>query len=465
MRDRKSAKLIDIREIDSSRNSGLSVCMIARDESRFIGEALSSVKDLADEVIVVDTGSQDDTLSVASQFGARIHRVGWQQDFSEARNFALSRASCKWILVLDADEEIARQDVARIKELIGNGKEAAYTFEQRTYVNETCDLGCQVVDSCDPMSRGSAFFRDSQIRLFPNRASIRYACEIHENPDASIISLGIPIEDSGIAVHHYGRLLGYERVYRKALIWLAMGREASHPFPAHPYYLYEMAVQFLALRNLEAAQRHLDLALEIDSSSWLLWNAYGLLRVNQKDFGSALDCFRRAMRISGPNVQVLSNMGVSLMKKGEDAEALLCFESALKLDDADADLLRNAAAACARVGDIESGCGYITRSLEIEPFVASSHVIAAELLLRSGDEVGAIRALDRIRFLPVVPLDVRLKCIQMYLNMNRLDDADAAASCVLEGFPDMPDILHICGKIAESKVQDSIAETLYRITK
>ena len=82
----------------------VSLCVIARDEEATIGMAIKSVLALVDEVIVVDTGSRDNTRIIAEGYGARVVDVPWEDDFSAVRNTALSEASCDWVLVLDADE-------------------------------------------------------------------------------------------------------------------------------------------------------------------------------------------------------------------------------------------------------------------------------------------------------------------------------------------------------------------------
>lgn len=78
--------------------------MIARNEARCIGRCLSSVRPWVDEMIVLDTGSTDDTVAIARSLGAQVHHFTWCDDFSAARNAALDHSSADWHIVLDADE-------------------------------------------------------------------------------------------------------------------------------------------------------------------------------------------------------------------------------------------------------------------------------------------------------------------------------------------------------------------------
>ena len=85
----------------------ISVCMIVRNEAENIATALESVKNLADEVIIVDTGSEDETLDIAKRLGATIFTGADRYHKAESRNKAIDHANGEWIIILDADEKIA----------------------------------------------------------------------------------------------------------------------------------------------------------------------------------------------------------------------------------------------------------------------------------------------------------------------------------------------------------------------
>ena len=87
----------------TTRKPRLSLCMIARDEAAFLDQCLGSVRGLVDQIVVVDTGSTDDTAQVARRHGALVLEHAWQGNFSLARNFGLEQASGDWVLVLDCD--------------------------------------------------------------------------------------------------------------------------------------------------------------------------------------------------------------------------------------------------------------------------------------------------------------------------------------------------------------------------
>ena len=102
------------------KNMEISLCMIVRDEEQSIGRCLNSFKDIVDEIIIVDTGSQDRTKEIARKFTDKIYKFQWIDDFSAARNFAFSKASKDYILWVDADDVILDTEKKKIIELKKN---------------------------------------------------------------------------------------------------------------------------------------------------------------------------------------------------------------------------------------------------------------------------------------------------------------------------------------------------------
>lgn len=93
-------------QADSPAQPFLSLCMIVKNESKNLARCLASAQPYVDEIVVVDTGSDDDTVDIAAQYGAKLDHFDWCDDFSAARNYSLTKVSGEWILHLDADEEL-----------------------------------------------------------------------------------------------------------------------------------------------------------------------------------------------------------------------------------------------------------------------------------------------------------------------------------------------------------------------
>lgn len=156
----------------------LSLCMIARDEEEHIGRALESVRDIVDEIIVVDTGSADRTQEIARALGARVIDFPWGDDFAAARNRSLEEATGDYILVLDADEFIdatERFSLAVFKKILSPELDTSYHIE---IVPEKAP-GFLSVSYLDRLTDAeSARF---QPRLFPRRPDVRFTGKAFES--------------------------------------------------------------------------------------------------------------------------------------------------------------------------------------------------------------------------------------------------------------------------------------------
>lgn len=96
----------------------LSACMIAKNEEKSIAKCINSYKDAVDEIIVVDTGSSDKTIEIAKSLGAMVYSLQWENDFANAKNYALSKAKGDWIIFLDADEYFEEQSSQKIRDTL-----------------------------------------------------------------------------------------------------------------------------------------------------------------------------------------------------------------------------------------------------------------------------------------------------------------------------------------------------------
>ncbi len=151
--------------LDEFISPRLSLCMIVKDEKENLSRCLESAKPYVDEIIVVDTGSQDGTPEIALLYGAKVYYFKWCDDFSAARNFSLSLASGDWILVLDADEELVVNTDSLKEELTSQTEVIAYLL----MLSEA-----NAVEGTTPLKTP---------RLFRNLPELRYVSRLHEYID------------------------------------------------------------------------------------------------------------------------------------------------------------------------------------------------------------------------------------------------------------------------------------------
>lgn len=101
----------------------ISACYIAKNEAKNLAKSIKSLKNQVNEIVVVDTGSTDNTMAVARKLGAKVYCFPWQDDFSKARNFALSKAKGDWLILLDADEYFTAKTAGNIRQVIRQAKQ------------------------------------------------------------------------------------------------------------------------------------------------------------------------------------------------------------------------------------------------------------------------------------------------------------------------------------------------------
>ena len=143
----------------------ITLCIICKDEERTILRCINSARQMVNEIIVVDTGSIDQTKEIVRKTGATLLEIKWENDFAKARNYAIDHSHGEWIIFLDADEYFNETDPKKIIECITRAKQLGNDY----LITEILNLGDQGIKSS---------FKT--IRVFKNRKIIRYAGRIHE---------------------------------------------------------------------------------------------------------------------------------------------------------------------------------------------------------------------------------------------------------------------------------------------
>ncbi len=458
-----NADVIDFNRVAIKQRCRVSCCMIAADEEPRICRSIASVRYLADEVIVVDTGSCDGTGEAARSAGAKVIHVPWRGDFSEARNAALASAVGEWVLVLDADEVIEWSDHERIRALTKEAAARAFRFEQRTYCNGSTTFAVQQPPHPSEMPGGArGFFSCRQVRLFRRGEGARYQGRVLEEIESSLDANGVDVIDADVVIHHYGRLEPAERVYRKALAYLRSDYERCAVHRNNAPFAFEIAVQLFALGNVEEARVLVAQCLDAAPESWQFLNLRGLIDLGAGRTRDAIDSFRRAIDINGDAHELYHNLGAALMEKGAPGPALLNFELGIAIAGDDARLLEQAAAAACAAGKVEEALGYIDRALAVDQHRPTAHVVHAEVLSALGDAPGAVRALRSLRFIPDVPLKVYLRSLHLCTRMKAVDEAEWILEAAMEEHTENTGLLFVRGKILELGGKNDKALAVYK---
>jgi hypothetical protein len=209
----------------------IALVMIVRNEEACIARCLTSAMAHVDEVIVLDTGSTDDTVRIASDLGARVHQMAWIDDFAAARNAALAHANADWNLVLDADEW-----------LVEGGATLRQEAEAATASGQPF-LGLLPIHSevqapatgATPAGQTAESVLSWIPRLLP--LGVRYVGRIHEQPASDLPRRKLSVQ---IAHDGYNR----DKMIRKAGRNRRLLIEAVAAEPENPYLLYQLGKDY-----------------------------------------------------------------------------------------------------------------------------------------------------------------------------------------------------------------------------
>jgi glycosyltransferase involved in cell wall biosynthesis len=255
--------------------------MIVKNEERNLPRCLDSVRDLAGELIVVDTGSTDQTARIAAGYGAEVIPFDFTRvDFAAARNCAIARASGRWILVLDADETLDRASVPVVERLVALGENAGYFLERHNHWS----------DSASPTA-------DYVVRLFPNRPDHRYRGRVHETIDAAILSGGGRLRKTEIRIDH-NFASDRESRRRKNHWYIEILKEEIAADPSDDSRLDFLAAEYHQLEMFDAATEIAERIVRmrpLDARAHLFLGTYHL--VYQSDLVRARADFNQALKL------------------------------------------------------------------------------------------------------------------------------------------------------------------------
>lgn len=218
--------------------TSISLCMIVKNEEKYLEKCLKSVEGIVDEVIVVDTGSSDATVEIALRNNAKVVSFPWIDDFAAARNFSVDHASSDYILVLDADEYL--EPGIELQKDLELQRDYYYTWIKN-------------------YGQDGEITHHRNIRLFRRESGLRYHGKLHENLNTDDSTAILTSAEAGFAIYHVG--------YMPEVVEEKSKQERNHR---------------IMLKELER-----------NPSGYNLFNM-GIVYASMKEYGKALEAFKKA---------------------------------------------------------------------------------------------------------------------------------------------------------------------------
>ncbi|MED3549818.1 glycosyltransferase [Cytobacillus praedii] len=292
----------------------ITLCMIVKNEEKLIERCLSSVRNKVDEIIIVDTGSSDRTIELASKFTSKIYNLEWKEDFSYARNYSLEKATSDYILVLDADEYL--DDSSNLDKVLVTEKDH-YTVRIKNH-----------------LSSGGSIYHPA-VRLFKNKRGLQYFGKIHEHLNVEDKSLNLTHEFGELIINHEGYKdeIVKEKNKHERNIKILHDEVEKNP---SGYNYYNLGNQYKSNQEynkaLEAYQTAFPLSKERLYIQYLLYNMIDCLR--------QLERFEEALNVVEASIESFPNHTDFHFMKGRIYEELnylkdaeLAYQHCLKLGE------------------------------------------------------------------------------------------------------------------------------------
>ncbi|TWT29994.1 tetratricopeptide repeat-containing glycosyltransferase family 2 protein [Blastopirellula retiformator] len=299
----------------------LSVAMIVRDAADALSTTLDSIQSIADEIVVVNTGSQDNTLALAQTRGAKAISHPWEDSFSAARNFALSHVTGDWVLWLDAGETLDADDLPKLRAFVDQEAETDLAYVMIVKVPQTAGgIGSEQI---------------GKIRLLPNNGKIRFEGRVRETPLVSLAECEMQLAALPFPIRRSSHEHDPQRKTRKAVRDVQLVNLEIHEVGPSARLLICMAEAMQALGDHQNALTFYQQAGQLaeENSTESLEAYYGVLTaLDEQEDGleKQIQTCLAALEYYPLDAQLLCAMGGYLQSQGQLELATRSFETAYK---------------------------------------------------------------------------------------------------------------------------------------
>lgn len=423
-------------EFDTTRPM-LSVCMIVKNEEHMIGECLNKIASLADEIIVVDTGSHDQTVAIANTYDkVTVYTYEWNNDFAAARNFSLKKATGDWILVLDADERIATCDFAQLRTFLNVRQCVAYKLLQRSYIDDASIAGWRKNDGEYEEGADFAGYHESfLVRLFRADKGFAFEGAVHETIENSIFSRQLLPTNTTIPIHHFGKTSA--SIEKKGSFYLAIGKEKIQQNPRDPQAYKEVAIQCAELAMHDEAIYYYEKTLELNRSDVAAMSDLAVLFLKENQPDKARAYLDQAIATNKRFIPAYINLALLHKAFGELPLAKKCLEQALQLDKKHPLVWKELGMIHAMSGKFAKACEYFyhVKTLSKVDYmcdeIAYGHYELGKLFLKNNDFVQAEKSFHEAVAVKQAFPEAMNSLGVTYVRNNKFDEAKKMFSEVI----------------------------------
>lgn len=449
------------------QNPTISLCMIVKNEARNLPRCLESVKGQVDEIVIVDTGSDDGTLDVAARYGAKCLTTAWNNDFSAARNVSLEHASGEWILWLDADEELLPPPYGiTLRQLATEAQGGAFLVP---------------IENVLPDGKSSVH---CAVRFFRKFDGIRFEGKAHEHVGNWLLRHRIPLDRSPVAIRHWGYATSKDLLVQKLDRNLKLLEEQVSQNPRESFAHYCLGMTFLAKNEFDRSLRHFERALELgpptDNLESLVLNMLSFHQLHRRKYLEAERLARRSLETTPEQHTARLFLGLAFYHQHDYARALpllagayqfqrLPFErrrSDLSLEQYydEAELVWVVAHSAYEVGRYSLAHQFLQRLTRlVQPPNATIMVLSGLCAVALGAFKEAVSCFDEARRLGAPWSDMGAPWVHALIHSGLLDQALSILQDSGLEFFDHPQAENVFGLLVERHFQADLVQPLVRV--
>jgi glycosyltransferase involved in cell wall biosynthesis len=434
--------------------------MIVRNAEHDLPRCLQSAVGVVDEMVVADTGSTDRTCEIAAQYGARILKVPWEDDFAKARNQALEATDTEWVLALDADEQLDPEAQSRIPALILPPEVTGYTVTIRNYVTgfheRLWDKPPKPNDSLLASTQAyPAYTEHENVRLFRRHPQIYFVGRVHETVGRRITEIGGRLQKANFCIHHFGLAAAPETRASKNRLYRELGRRKVEEMPLDAQAHFELGlVEFDNFHNYEEALSQFHRACELKPQLAVSWLFAALAALELKRPEQALVYVQGAEAQGYRGSLVLETAADAHYNLGHFPEAARLYRKACKDRVGDSPLLQSKLAlAELRCGEVDAALRRLRRALHDEPQAATLHDRLITALVFAGRLPEAAEAAETKLARVEADESAFLRAASIRAQLGQWEQVRDSVAAGLRQFPESERLRRAAAEVATSGTQ------------
>ncbi|MCW3795511.1 glycosyltransferase [Paenibacillus sp. LS1] len=373
----------------------VSLCMIVKNEEQYIARCLESVKNMVNEIVIIDTGSTDATIDIAKKYTTNIYSFDWVNDFSAARNFAINHAKSDYILVMDADEYL-EEDVDLQKDLIKDYDYYVFNIKNHMKFNRS--------------------FTHTAVRMFRNHVGLKYENRLHEHLNILESNSKYVGDVSACTIEHVGYMdeeILEEKKYKRNLPLMKL-EVKEHPTA---YNLFNMGKTYFGMNEFQKAIPYFQKSYSLGKDKiyipeLLTKLAFALNETRQVN--DAISILNDATALYPLETEMKYILGIIYVNNGYYKDAEKCFLDCLELGDQGTMITEGSGSYMAhlQLSDVYEKSNQLDKSY-------NARINAMEV---KGDSAHVLQ--DYLQFTLKInqPLDEIKQIIEDYYRMNNIND-------------------------------------------